>query len=369
MARQLGSSCSDGLLTNPPPIVSNGSLCQMEENLERRSHHDHSNAQWCCGYRSLCEDPQRTYWNPDGSMDVLHLEKNMEFHPPPNTQTKEKMRKYKLQKAGRRISLLRTAGRNRQMKNSYWSPRPEARHHLHLYSERRTPSPHKKQQPAQGHQPNHTAQTLLHKKRQREEYFDGSSTDSAHTDTYYEQSDMAGGFHSTALSPESPPEYEKGLKSVDYIPKSPIYPPPPDVYSDASNEESLIDLTDEDVEEDHTDPSQKNPRQSEEEGPQRDPLPERKTDQDPSHKLEGPQFAGETEQPESETNDLLLDRLSKIADTVNPVIDEDYWKKGRESNVLLRLNMAAQKLKEWQKAEDKEVSTRRITRSPPGKRQ
>ena len=32
-----------------------------------------------------------------------------------------------------------------------------------------------------------------------------------------------------------------------------------------------------------------------------------------------------------------------------------YWKKRRESNILLRLNMAAQKLKEWQKAENKEV--------------
>ena len=93
------------------------------------------------------------------------------------------------------------------MRSSYWSPRAEARPHLHLHDERRTPSPHKKQQPTESHQPNHTAQTLLHKKRQREEYSDGSSTDSAHTDTYYEQSDMAGRFHSTALSPESPPEY------------------------------------------------------------------------------------------------------------------------------------------------------------------
>ena len=161
----------------------------------------------------------------------------MEFHPPPNTQTKEKMRKYKLQKAGRRISLFRTAGRSKQMKNRCWSPRPEARHHLHLYAERRTPSPHKKQQPVQDHQPSHTTQTLLHKKRQREEYSDDSSTDSIPTDTYYEQSDLADGFHSIALSPESPPEYEKGLKSVDYIPKSPVYPPP-DVYSDVSNEDS-----------------------------------------------------------------------------------------------------------------------------------
>ena len=164
---------------------------------------------------------------------------------------------------------------------------------------------------------------------------------------------MAGGFHSTALSPECPPEYEKGLSNVDYIPKSPIYPPP-DLFSDASDEDSLIDLTDEDFEEEHSDQSQKNPRQSEGEGTLKGPSSERNTDQDPSHKLEEPQFADKTEQPKSETDDQLLDKLSKIADTVNPVIDEDYWKKRRESNIYLRLDMAAQKLKEWQKAEDKE---------------
>ena len=125
------------------------------------------------------------------------------------------------------------------------------------------------------------------------------------------------------------------------------------MFSDDSNEDSLIDLTDEDVEEYHTDQSPKNSRQSEGEGPLKDPIPERKTDQDPSHKLEEPQFADKTEQPKSETNDLLLDKLSRIADTVNPVTDEDYWKKRRESNIYLRLDMAAQKLKEWQKAEKK----------------
>ena len=144
----------------------------------------------------------------------------------------------------------------------------------------------------------------------------------------------------------------------------PSTPPPPDVYSEVSAEDYLHDLTDEEVEEDHTDPSQKNPRQ---EGPQRDPLPERRADLDPSQNLEGPQFADETEQPKSETNDLLLDRLSKIADTVNPVIDEDYWKKRRESNILLRLNMAAQKLKEWQKAEDKEVLPEESQEDPKAK--
>ena len=120
---------------------------------------------------------------------------------------------------------------------------------------------------------------------------------------------MADGFHSIALSPESPPEYEKGLKNVDYIPKSPIYPPP-DVYPDVSTEDSLDDLTDEDDEKDHTNPSQKNPTQFGKEGLQKDPLPEKRTDLGPSQNLEGPQFAGETGHPKSEANDLLLSTLS-----------------------------------------------------------
>ena len=174
---------------------------------------------------------------------------------------------------------------------------------------------------------------------------------------------MADGFYSIALSSESPPEYEKGLESVDYIPKSPIYPPH-DVYSEVSNEDSPQDLTDEDVEQDHTDPSHKNPRQFEKEGPQRDPLPEGRADLGPSQNLEGPQFVDETGHPKSVTNDLLLDRLIKIADTVNPVIDEDYWKKKRESNILLRLNMAAQKLKEWKKAENKMFHQKNYKKTP-----
>ena len=131
-----------------------------------------------------------------------------------------------------------------------------------------------------------------------------------------------------------------------------------------SEEDSLIDLTDEDFEEEHSDESQKNPRQSEGEVTLKDPPSERKTNQDPSHKSEEPQFADKTEQPKSETDDQLLDRLSRIADTVNPVVDEDYWKKRRESNVYLKLEMAAQKLKEWKKAEGKEDTAEESPENP-----
>ena len=163
---------------------------------------------------------------------------------PPNIQTKEKMRKLNLQKAGRRISLFRTAGRPRQMRNSHWSPRPEARCQTH-YPERRTPSPDKKQPAVQDPRPSQFAQALMTKKIERGDWSDDSSTDSTPETMYHEQSKMAGKIHSTALSPESPPEYEKGLSNLDYVPKSPIYYPP-DMYSDVSDHDSLINLIDED---------------------------------------------------------------------------------------------------------------------------
>ena len=51
----------------------------------------------------------------------------------------------------------------------------------------------------------------------------------------------------------------------------------------------------------------------------KDPLTEKRADLDPSQDLEGPQVTDETAPLNPETNELLLDRLNKIADTVNPV--------------------------------------------------
>ena len=232
---------------------------------------------------------------------------------PPNTQTKEKMRKLKLQKAGRRISLFSTAGKTRQRWNSHWSPRPEARCQTHHHPESRTPSPDKKQQAAQDPRPNQPAQPLKTKKRERGDWSDDSSTDSAPETTYHEQSKLVDKIHSTILSPESPPEYEKGLSNLDYVPKSPIYYPA-GMYSDVSDHDSLIDLTDEDFEENHSVGHQKNPRQSEGEGTLEDPTAERKTEQDLSPKPEEHQSADKTEQAKLESDDQIFSKLSKIAD-------------------------------------------------------
>ena len=51
------------------------------------------------------------------------------------------------------------------------------------------------------------------------------------------------------------------------------------------------------------------------------------------------------------------------------MIDEDYWKKRRESNIYLRLNKVAQKLKEWQKTEGKEDPAEESSENPQGSRE
>ena len=175
---------------------------------------------------------------------------------PCNTQTKEMIRKFKLLKAGRRISLFRTAGRPRQRWNNHWSPRPEARCHTPHHTGRRTPSPDKKNQDPRPNQP------MLIRKREREDW-PNSSTDSAPETAYHEQSKLAGKIQTTILSPESLHEYEKGLSNLDYVPKSPVYYPAG--YSDDSDQDSLIDLTDEDFEENHSARIQKSLSQPEKE--------------------------------------------------------------------------------------------------------
>ena len=193
--------------------------------------------------------------------------RNWSLTHPPNTQTKEKMRKYRLQRAGRRISLFRTAG---SFRNSHRSPRPESRcqnifhkHHHH----KRTPSPAKSA--VRRHSPSPSAQLQWAKKTERSDWSD--STDSApESATYHQESAVPDKVESTILSPESPPEYEKGLSSLDYVPKSPVYYPAG--YSDGeSDKDSLIDLGEENWDGDNSPTSPKNPTPPEEEAPRRTP--------------------------------------------------------------------------------------------------
>ena len=149
---------------------------------------------------------------------------------------------------------------------------------------------------------------------------------------------------STILSPESPPEYEKGLSNLDYVPKSPIYHPAG--YSDEdSDQDSMLDinLDEENWDEDHSE-GQKNPTQPEKEMTMEGPSADEQARQSPSPKPD-------TEQPEDNlgnthqnSEEELFQKLNKIADTVNSVNPEpevDPWKKRSMFNSYKRLDWHA----------------------------
>lgn len=56
-----------------------------------------------------------------------------------------------------------------------------------------------------------------------------------------EETDTADEFQLDALSAQSPPEHEKGQQLLEYVPKSPVYPPPDDC-SDKAESSSIPDL-------------------------------------------------------------------------------------------------------------------------------
>ena len=359
MARQMKSTLSNELLTTPPPIVGT-----------------EVSARW---KRTWKGEVIMTVIMPNDVVDTEvyvktskgHIgiqmdpwmscswKRNWSLTHTPNTQTKEKMRKFRMQKEGRRISLFKTSGRPRQMRNGHWSPRPEARCHTpHPY--RRTPSPTK--QAARYSRPSPPSSAQMTKKTVRGDWSDESSTDSApETAAYHKESTVPGKIQSTLLSPESPPNYERGLSNLDYVPKSPVYYPAG--YSDGdSDKDSLIDLNEENWDDDHSATGQKTPTPPEEETTLKDTSTEQaeRSPSPPSYKI-GDRIGNIY----LDSDEVLLKRLTKIADTVNPVnpanpmnpvAELDCWKKRRMFNSYKRLDMAY-KLNQWPKKDEQDKPT------------
>ena len=346
------SACSSNPLTTPPPIVG------MEVS-----------ARW---KRTWKGEVVMTIVMPENVIDTEVYVKTSKEHigiqmdpwmscswkrtwcstHPPNTQTKEKIRKYRLQKAGRRLSLFRTAGRTaNHFRNSHWSPRPESRchniYHTH-HHHRRTPSPTK--QAAQDPRLSPFARVQMTKKTERGDWSD--STDSAPETAAYHAESTPGKIQSTLLSPESPPDYERGLSNLDYVPKSPVYYPAG--YED-SDKDSLINLNEENWDEDHSVEGQNNQTQPEKETAMQDPSAEEKVNQCPSPQSQTYQPGDRIGNIYQDSQEELLKKLTKIADTVNPVnpanpvnpvAELDCWKKRRMFNSYKRLDMAY-KLNQW----------------------
>lgn len=155
-----------------------------------------------------------------------------------NMVTKDKLRRFSQERTHRVISLNKTAGRPKQHRTQYWSPRPDSR---------QQPKSHRwttKQPSVKQHQLNQvrhqdtTPEAKTSRKRVREMSFTDSSIDTIPLYNQDEDTDTADEFQSFHGTPQSPPDYEKGLKPLDYVPKSPIYPPPD---TDTSSVPDLID--------------------------------------------------------------------------------------------------------------------------------
>ena len=50
-----------------------------------------------------------------------------------------------------------------------------------------------------------------------------------------EETESADEFQLDSLSPQSPPDHERGSQPIEYVPKSPVYPPPSDHISGEGN--------------------------------------------------------------------------------------------------------------------------------------
>ena len=166
MARQMRSNFSNELLTTPPPIVWTEVSARWKRTWK-------GEVIMTVIMPSDVVDTEVYVKTPQGHIGIqmdpwmsCSWKRTWNSTHPPNTQTKEKIRKYKLQKAGRRISLFRTAGGRptNRFRNSHWSPRPEKRCHTH-HPNRRTPSPTKS--PDQGPRQSPFTKVQMAQKRER----------------------------------------------------------------------------------------------------------------------------------------------------------------------------------------------------------
>ena len=139
-------------------------------------------------------------------------------HHPPNKVTKDKLTKFRREKTHRHISLHRTAGRQQRKNYRCWSPRPNRRQNLHANhpsvrqchlnkaTYRRTP---RMERPP--------------KRSYREMSPTGPWSDPVTVASSGDETDTADEFQLDSLSPQSPPDYERGHEPLHYIPKSPVY--------------------------------------------------------------------------------------------------------------------------------------------------
>ena len=115
-------------------------------------------------------------------------------------------------------------------------------------------------------------------------------------------------------------------------------------------------MYEENWDEDHSDTGHTAPTQPEQDINLEGPSTEEQARQSPPPQPETYQPGDKIGNVNQDSTEQLLQKLTKITDTVNPVAEEDCWKKRRLFNSYKRLNMAYQ-LNQWDQTEDLTNST------------
>ena len=154
---------------------------------------------------------------PNGPMDFIHLDKEVELLSHPNKVTKDRLNRFKQERTYRCISLHKTAGRQQLSRNSCWSHRPNRRQRPHAFG---LTANHPSGRQHKLNKVRHRSASGMEKspqKRTREMSPIGSIANPVLLDSSDEETATADEDHSVILSPQSPPDHERGHQSLEYM--------------------------------------------------------------------------------------------------------------------------------------------------------
>ena len=260
--------------------------------------------------------------------------------------TKEKLRRFRQERTHRHISLHKTAGRQHMYEDKLWSPRPKRIQRPQAFG---LETRHSTDRQHKLNKARHVRATKIEKsprKRTRKMSLAKSWSDPVIIATSGEETDTADEFQLDALSPQYPPEHEKGQQPLKYVPKSPVYPPP----EDCSDKDEFYSIPDLETPREEMSPMQDKIQHTDGETQMTVPA-DANADMDHfndenrkdtlkrqfSTELDAAVWNKDESQPE-------LQGMEKVAKSVKPAY-EDFWQES-DRDTLARLNEAAKKLKD-----------------------
>ena len=152
--------------------------------------------------------------------------------------------------------------------------------------------------------------------------------------------------HPVTLSPQSPPDYERGHQPLEYVPKSPVYPCP----DDSSENAEFSSIPDLETPKEQMSPVQGKPKEPDHATHMKAPADAR-ADMDHFGDIDRQDVFKQQLDKEingapwnQDASQQALEEMEKVVKTVKPAY-EGFWHQN-DSDILNRLNEAAKKLKD-----------------------